>query len=221
MYYIGGINMNIDEIVEFASERKQESEEVPSRNIGELLLRLYTAGVLLFGAGTAISQEANADNFDNGYEIAQVVNDIDLSEYTKVAEEDGLEVYVSPIRRNVKNWDHVYEKEKLRKWKNYAHIWDIIFKNNTDNGIVLNKMHIESLTGEKLDKTIENKDFENLYLPGSSNSDKVYIPAGGILFASDDFYLTGDRNKKVKFTYFGIQEKTGKCYQVTFELAIN
>jgi len=135
--------MNIDEIVDFASERKQESEEVPSRNIGELLLRLYTAGVLLFGAGTAISQEANADNIDNGYEVAQVVNDIDLNEYTKVAEEDGLEFYIT----NVTNRKPVHNPNKKTKpdWRTTPYrFFDLLMVNNSNVDYTILELKMEA-----------------------------------------------------------------------------
>ena len=217
---------SIDDAVEVPEiEAKLPKDVKKEKNYNSFyspLTNLGLATVLLF-TGCVATPRVSAQDTKQSYGTEQtVVQDIDLSQYTKLEVEgtEGIEVYVSPIRRNVKDWDNVYEKEDVKKWIKYAYIWDTIIKNRNSEGISLNKLEIESLTGKKSKRVVESQEFLNFYLKFSSNQNQVYIPSNGFIKFEDEVYLTGDSNKLIELKYSGINDSY-KPLKISFQLRIN
>lgn len=187
------------------------------------LTNLGLAAILLV-AGAVVAPRVRADDNKRGQDTYLVEGQqIDLSKYTKLDVEgtEGIEVYVSPIRRNVKNWDNVYQKEKLKKWIDYAYIFDMIIQNNRQYGITLDKLVVKPLTGEhRTPTTVEGEEFQKWYLPVSHDPNRVYISPNDRLISLDDFYTTGDQTKKIKYTYYGTEELTGKRIEISFSFKL-
>lgn len=188
------------------------------------IMNLSLAALLLLTTCVAVPK-ARADDcggLGRGYGIVLVGDQrIDLSDYCKLEVEgtEGIKVYRSKIRKQPNNWDNIVNRDKVKKWIDYAHIWDTVIM-TSDVGMVLDKLETESLTGKKSVKIYEGKSFLDSYLRFSPNPNKVYIPPNSLIMFEDEVYLTGDKNKLIRLKYYGINDRN-QPVEFSFEMQIN
>ena len=128
--------MSIDDTVNNVPEVKAKLPEKRKHTnpFYSPLANLTLAAALLFTSAVA-APKARADGYDPkdkiGTELVQ--SEIDLSQYTKVAEQDGLEVYISEISLKPR---HDPNKKTNPDWKksNCVRFYDLLISNNNDFG---------------------------------------------------------------------------------------
>jgi len=197
------VDENLDEIVAYASEK---NDSKPKRKIGQRVLEGFLALSVLAG-GVAAAHKAYADTKD-GYQIAQVVNDIDLSEFTKLEvdkkyENLGLDFYISTMRTEPNNKN----KKTNPDWHNSIcfRFYNLLIVNNSNRSYTIEKLETRLIgtidppneyTTDQLAKAWGNAEIpagEYLLQPDRGS----YEDEGKFPLKAIDNYILRDSNGKI------------------------
>ena len=186
---------SIDDVIVPEVDAKLPEEVKKEKHYNPFYLPLTNLGLIaaLLFTGCVVAPRASAQDTKQSYGTEQTVKqDVDLSQYTKVAEQDGLEVYVSATSLKPR---HDINKKTNPDWKksNCVRFLDIILNNTNNFGYTI--LELEGVVYSPDGTHTKHKlDGEILKKAWGTN----YIKPHGILYEPDRWVSEFDCNFPVK-----------------------